>query len=235
MLAEDKVESLHKGLLSDETPQEVISISETASSQPEGEVEAAPLLRTDRCKAVIFVNIYSVVLFSYLACTKHATTEKGINTLDLCLVRGFVLLIGAFVISKFAGTSLYVEKQDRCKVLAFALTGTFGMVFLLFGVTMVPLLVQSTLLNTAPFWASLLGCIFLMETLARIEIVALFLSFVGVLLVTLSTKSDENESQVPGSEEQEGLSSKFVFLIGCLFVIIASWVEAIITLIARRM
>ena len=151
------------------------------------------------------------------------------------LVRGFVLLIGAFIISRFAGTSLRVEKQDWCKVLAFALTGTFGMVFLLFGVTMVPLLVQSTLLNTAPFWASLLGCVFLKETLARIEIIALFLSFVGVLLVTLSTKLDETEVQMAGEEEQEGLSSKFAFLIGCLFVIIASWVEAIITLIARRM
>ena len=74
MLAEDKVESLHKGLLCDETPQEVISISETASSQPEGEVVAAPQLKTNRCKAVIFVNIYSLVLFGYLACTKHATT-----------------------------------------------------------------------------------------------------------------------------------------------------------------
>ena len=182
-------------------------------------------------KAVIFVNIYSLVLFSYLACTKHATTSEGINTLDLCLVRAFVLLIGAFMMTLITKQSVYVERHDRCNVLAFTLTGTLGIFFLLYGVAMVPLLVQSTLLNTAPFWASLLGCIVLSERLANVEIMALLFSFVGVILVAFPSKVDETATE----EAEEESSSTGSYLIGCFFIIVAAWVEAVLTLIARRM
>ena len=193
MLAEEKANSLKEGLLSDTAPHEINSQAETASTASEREIETGLKLKSNRCKAIIFINLYSLILFAYLACTKHATTTLGVNTLDLCLVRGLVLLIGGFIISRISSATLYIEKQDKCKVIAFTLAGSFGIIFLLLGVTMVPLLVQSTLFNTAPFWASLLGCFFLNESLTRIEIVALFLSFAGVVLVAVSSRLDETE------------------------------------------
>ena len=136
--------------------------------------------------------------------------------------------------TRFTGSSIKVEKQDRCKVFVFTLFGTFGFVFLLFGVSMVPLLVQSTLLNTAPFWASLLGFAFLRESLSRVEIMALFLSFTGVFLVAYSTRAVKEEDVDEDDDEGESLSAA-THLLGCFCILLASLAEASVTLIARRL
>ena len=61
---------------------------------------AAPERKTNRTKAVIFINFYALCIFGYVACTKQAVTTKGINTFDLCLIRALVLILGALVISR---------------------------------------------------------------------------------------------------------------------------------------
>ena len=155
--------------------------------------------------------------------------------MDICLVRAVVLVISAFLMTKFTGSSIKVDKQDRCKVFVFTLFGTFGFVFLLFGVSMVPLLVQSTLLNTAPFWASLLGFAFLRESLSGIEIMALILSFTGVFLVAYSARSVKEDDDGAESDEQGESNSTATHLLGCFFILLASLAEAGVTLIARRL
>ena len=190
-----------------------------------------PQRRTNRTKAVIFINFYALLVFAYVACTKHAVMNKGVHTLDACLLRAFVLIIGAFLLTRANGVSYHIEKKDRCTVFAFTLAGTIGFAFVLFGASLVPLLVQCTLFNTAPFWASILGCVFLRERLVRLEIVALILSFCGVLCVAFS-KMDRGGTE--DAEESETTSTG-TFLLGCVFVLCCAWCEASVTLLSRSL
>lgn len=155
--------------------------------------------------------------------------------MDLCVVRAFVLLFGAILISLVSGVSYRVAKEDRCTVFAFTLAGTIGFACVLFGACMVPLLVQCTLFNTAPFWASILGFLFLRERLSKTEILALFLSFGGVICVAYSgSKGSGEQSEGDGAGEEETYSSG-TFLLGCVFVLVCAWCEASVTLLSRRL
>ena len=66
--------------------------------------------------------------------------------------------------------------------------GTIGFTSITFGVALVPLVVQNTIFNTAPFWASLLGWLFLKESITTFEIIAMILSFGGVVTIALSSR-----------------------------------------------
>ena len=68
------------------------------------------------------------------------------------------------------------------------MVGTVGFTTFTFGVALVPLVVQNTIFNTAPFWASLLGWCFLKEYITKFEIVAMILSFGGVCAIAISNK-----------------------------------------------
>ena len=61
---------------------------------------------------------------------------------------------------------------------------------------MVPLVVQNTIFNTAPFWASLLGWIFLRESITRFEFIAMLLSFGGVMMIAFSNDKASEEGVV---------------------------------------
>ena len=67
------------------------------------------------------------------------------------------------------------------------MVATIGFTLIPFGVAMVPLVVQNTIFNTAPFWTSLLGWIFLSEAITLFEVVALILSFSAITMITISS------------------------------------------------
>ena len=50
--------------------------------------------KRNRLKAIIFMNITQVAIFAYTVCLKITVSEKGVNALDICLVRNFVMLLG---------------------------------------------------------------------------------------------------------------------------------------------
>ena len=64
--------------------------------------------------------------------------------------------------------------------------GTIGFTSYLFAIKYLPLGLLMILYNTAPFWASLLGFLFLEETLHKYEIAAMLLGFLGIVIVALS-------------------------------------------------
>mmetsp|Transcript_80 Transcript_80/g.111 ORF Transcript_80/g.111 Transcript_80/m.111 type:complete len:135 (+) Transcript_80:200-604(+) len=132
------------------------------------------------------MNLYAISLFIYTAILKHAVTSEGVNALDVCLIRVFVLFAGALMITCTAGKSFTVAPSDRLLLFLRSLIGTTGYTCFAFGIGMVPLLVQNTIFNSAPFWSSILSCVFLGEKMAAFEIVALFLSFGGVLCIAFS-------------------------------------------------
>ena len=134
---------------------------------------------------------------------KKAINERDINPLDICFLRTLVLFVGTLIISFCMKQSFFIQKQDRCVLAVRSLMGMIGFTAITFGVAMIPLLVQNTIFNTAPFWASLLGWIFLGEAITRFETVAMFLSFAGVVMIALAPQLLGSDDEVEVSEAGE--------------------------------
>ena len=152
----------------------------------QAETKELTVLKTNRTKAVIFINIFAVASFAFTATLKIALTEKGIHPLDMCLFRTLMMFFGSFSMVYFMKIPLYVEKKDRLWLLVRCILGLIAYTVLIFGIPMVPLVVQQTIFNTAPFWASILGWFLNNEKISTFEIIALILSFLGVLCVSFS-------------------------------------------------
>ena len=131
-----------------------------------------------------------------MSLVKVAINDKKVSALDICLVSTFLMLIGSYAFGKCMGASLTIEKQHRWPLLVRGLVGILGFTMATFSIAMVPLLVFNTSLNTAPFWASLLSCVFLGETMTRFEVVALVLSFGGVFCIAYSSASQSEPVDV---------------------------------------
>ena len=116
-------------------------------------------------------------MFFYTTLVKIIINEYDMNPLDMCLIRTIVATIFSGTLAKLIGASFYVQPDMRKPLFIRAAIGTIGFTCITFGVAMLPLLVQNTILNTAPFWASLIGFFALGERLLCFEIVAMFCSF----------------------------------------------------------
>lgn len=59
------------------------------------------------------------------------------------------------------------------------------MASLFFGIKYLPIGIFQILYNTSPFWASLLGYVFLKERIRKIELFAMVFSFFLILIIAL--------------------------------------------------
>ena len=144
----------------------------------------------------MFVNIFAVAMFIYTATLKITLNEHKVNALDVCLIRTSVMLVGSLIIACSIGAPFFIQPADRAVLFFRSIAGTVGFTSITFGVALVPLVVQSTIFNTAPFWTAILGWLFLNETISRFEVLAMALSFAGVVCIAFSNSvSDESSGE----------------------------------------
>ena len=93
----------------------------------------------------------------------------------------------------------------------------------MYGVPLVPLVVLNTVMNTAPFWASIIGWFFLNESISSFEIVAMVLSFGGVVLITMANNVKGNEI-VDTSEEELPSNTLNMNIVGAIVIFFVSWI-----------
>ena len=65
------------------------------------------------------------------------------------------------------------------------------MASLFFGIKYLPIGIFQILYNTSPFWASLLGYVFLKERIRKIELFAMILSFFLILIIALEDQKQK--------------------------------------------
>lgn len=173
-------------------------------------------------------------MFCYTTCLKITLNEKGVHPLDMCLVRTLFMCFGSWILGCVMKAPFKIEKSDRCALLARSIFGTIGFTTITFGVAMVPLVVQQTLFNTAPFWASMLGWFFNSEKISGFEILAMLVSFGGVLCIALSGHSNDDDSATAvGTKEEDKIPGSH--LIGSGLVFCTSWCYAFVGILTRRM
>ena len=157
-------------------------------------------LKTNRRKAIIFINLYCICAFAYGVVTKFSINKHNVNALDVCLIRTFCMIVSSVILVLVMRVSIRIEEKDRWMLLFRSLLGTIGFSFNCFGIAMVPLTIQSTIFNTGPIFASILGCVFLKEIISYFEIVALVLSFGAVICIAFS--KDEKEAVTTVAETE---------------------------------
>lgn len=96
-------------------------------------------LKSNRKKAVIFMNLMALFQFAYYTLMKMGVTQHNIDPLDICLTRTFFVVICSFFIALCTKASLQIKSEDRCMLFARSVTGTAGFTLMTFGVPMIPL------------------------------------------------------------------------------------------------
>ena len=98
---------------------------------------------------------------------------------------------------------------------------------------------QSTIFNTAPFWATLLGWFFISEVITPFEIFAMVLSFGGVILIAIGnkseTESDATDLITPVDEQAVVAGFTGSQILGSSLIFVSSWCYAVFSLITRKM
>ena len=62
--------------------------------------------------------------------------------------------------------------------------GTSAFITVTFGIKMIPLVIVSIVINTAPFWAVILAWCLINEKITKVQGIAMILSFIGIGLVS---------------------------------------------------
>lgn len=76
--------------------------------EPIDQPAAKPALKTNRSKAVLFTNVFAITMFIYTTLLKVTINRKGVNALDICMIRTLTMLVGCFVLVKCFNESLHV-------------------------------------------------------------------------------------------------------------------------------
>ena len=78
-----------------------------------------------------------------------------------------------------------MDKKDRIILFSRCIAGAVGYTAIVFAISMVPLVIQMTIYNMAPFWTFFLGWLVLGEKMNLFEVLALFGSFFSSELAQL--------------------------------------------------
>lgn len=141
----------------------------------------------------MFVNLSYFAMFFYNVLLKVAINKQGIFPFDICLVRTILMLIFCTVLMFASRESFFIEKSDRCALFLRCVLDLMSYIGIVFGLPLVPLIVMSTIFQTAPFWASILGYFVIGETISCFEIIAMFASFGGIICICISSRQHADD------------------------------------------
>ena len=133
------------------------------------------------------MNFYVIAAIFFVKLNKIVVNEMGTAALDVCVVVSTTACLAALpvlVLSK--DLSFIVPRENRKIFFSRAVLGWVHIVVYVIGGTLVPITIQQTLANTAPFWASIFAFCFIKESITRLEALAMVISFGAVALITFS-------------------------------------------------
>jgi len=174
-------------------------------------------------------------MFLYIVTAKLTMEKMEVNGLDLSLVRVFVALAVSLLLVKVTGASFHVPTPYRKFLFLRSLAGTIGFTTYIFAIKYLPLGLTMIIFNTAPFWATLLAYLALSEKLKAYELIAMLISFVGIVLIAMAKPAADPAEFDEPSDSEAGLSDSTKKLIGVVCIFITAWVFATVAVLTRMM
>ena len=117
---------------------------------------------------------------------KYAVKDLKVDPLDQVLCRNIISGLFALLVGLYSQQAFSIKKDMRFILLGRSITGVSGNTAMTFGIAIVPLVYQQTIVATAPFWASIFAFCFIGETIGCFSKVAMLVSFGGVILIACS-------------------------------------------------
>jgi drug/metabolite transporter (DMT)-like permease len=133
---------------------------------------------SNKAKAIMCMNIYTISNFLFMASSKVTMSKYSIAGLDFLIIRTVTNLLFHLTICLYSGHSLKMPSGTFWWLQIRNVGGTLRIVGIIYAIQFLPLQIFYLTYNTLPFWASIMGYIFLGEKLNLIEGIALILSFV---------------------------------------------------------
>ena len=142
--------------------------------------------------AIIYMNLSAILNVSYWSLAKIGT-NSGIHVLDLVLFRNMMNFLVSSVALVYSGKHAIkdVPANLRGVLLLRIAIGMFGFAIFMQGLKIVPIFISSIIMNTRPFWVSILGYFVLHEKVTKFEIICISGCFIGVILIAMVKKDDE--------------------------------------------
>jgi drug/metabolite transporter (DMT)-like permease len=120
-----------------------------------------------------------------------------------------------------AGTKIKCPNDLLLWMLARNVMGLIGFTALVYGLKYLPMGLFMIIVNTAPFWATLLGFLFLREGVKWHEAIGMAISFTAI--VVLSQLKTESESEYTAFEDRVlGVFFTFLNVIGMTTVVVCT-------------
>jgi drug/metabolite transporter (DMT)-like permease len=88
-----------------------------------------------------------------------------------------------------------VDKRQAKGLIGRVILGFIGLTLQAMAISSLPLVLVSTSMNTVPLITGLLACCFLKERLGLVDIVCLTISFGGVMMMVLGSKTDSTTGE----------------------------------------
>ena len=95
----------------------------TSPSSERNPVNAAAGLKSNRTKAIIFANLFSLFQFFTAVSMKIVMKEHSINALDISMIRNIILLLTSYSMIRCMGLSLYVEESKYATLIQRSIAG----------------------------------------------------------------------------------------------------------------
>ena len=141
----------------------------------------------------------------------------------------------SLIVAYFVGESLFVKQDVRCILFSRNISSLAGNTAMLFGIALVPLVYQQTIIGTVPFWASIFSLCLIGEKIGGVTIIAMLISFAGVLIVACSSYIlNEDEEIDTNNHETYGIESVGVAnLVGCSLMLVNAVLMALASVTTR--
>ena len=150
------------------------------------DVQDRPKIVTNRVKAIVAQNLFAVFQFLYICGTKIACNQKRVNAFDMMLFsNSSMVVVTGFSVVLF-GTQLSIDRRYRAALLTRCVVGgAIGLACFSFGAVLIPITLQLTVGNMAPFFAGLFGYLIIGERMSAFEVIAMFVSFGAIVLIAV--------------------------------------------------
>lgn len=135
---------------------------------------------SNKTKAVFYM------LISALGFTLMSVTVKYLRDIPLAekvLFRNLVSLVIAFYLIKKSSSPIFGQRKNQLALLARAGFGLAGVVLNFYAITHLTLADSTMLGKLSPIFVTIMACLFLKEKIDKKQIIGIFITFVGALLV----------------------------------------------------
>jgi drug/metabolite transporter (DMT)-like permease len=142
---------------------------------------------------ILLVNICECMWCLMDSLNKDAITHQGASVLDSACLRSVMLVIVSLIMMKYFNKSAHdIPKHLRAPVFyrSAGLATTIGLIGS--ALLVLPVTILNVIINCTPFFTAILAHFFLSDKLTKCEIVAMILSFSGVVLIAYATPDSES-------------------------------------------